>query len=96
MKKIAIFTFATLFSAAAFAQKDTLNAVVKVENEYNPVIVKANKQSFTPQIEAIANSTPLNLIFSKKATPFERFISDRDLRNLLPKQEAAYNGYARL
>lgn len=96
MKKTALFTLAVLFGAATFAQKDTLNAVVKVENDYNPIIVKANKLNFTPQVEAIATGTPLNLIFSRKATPFERFISDRDLTNLLPKQEATYNGYARL
>ena len=96
MKKIIISAFATLFAATTFAQTDSLNAVVKVENDYNPIIVKAVKQSFTPQIEMPTDNTPLDLVFSRSATPFERFISNRDLINLLPKQESTYNGYARL
>ncbi len=95
MKRTIISTLATLFAAISFAQTDSLNAVVKVENDYNPIIVKAVKQSFTPQIELPTDNTPLDLVFSRSATPFERFISNRDLTNLLPKQESAYNGYAR-
>ena len=95
MKKIILSTLATLFAATTFAQTDSLNAVVKVENDYNPIIVKATKQSFTPQIEMPTDKTPLDLVFSRTATPFERFISNRDLANLLPSQEALYNGYAR-
>ena len=96
MKKTILSAFAALFAAASFAQTDSLNAVVKVENDYNPIIVKAVKQSFTPQIEMPTDNTPLDLVFSRTATPFERFISNRDLTNLLPTQEAVYNGYARL
>ncbi|MBQ5663045.1 MAG: TonB-dependent receptor [Bacteroidaceae bacterium] len=96
MKKIIISAFAALFAVATFAQTDSLNAVVKVENDYNPVIVKAVKQSFTPQIEMPTDNTPLDLVFSRSATPFERFISNRDLTKLLPGQEPVYNGYARL
>ena len=96
MKRIAFIAIATLFTAATFAQKDSLNAVVKVENDYNPIIVKAVKQSFTPQVELPTDNTPLDLVFSRSATPFEKFVSNRDLTNLLPGQEAADNGYARL
>ena len=96
MKKTILSAFAALFAATSFAQTDSLNAVVKVENDYNPIIVKAVKQSFTPQIEMPTDNTPLDLVFSRTATPFERFISNRDLTNLLPTQEAVYNGYARL
>ena len=96
MKKIILSTLTALFAATTFAQTDSLNAVVKVENDYNPIIVKAVKQSFTPQIEMPTDNTPLDLVFSRSATPFERFVSNRDLTNLLPGQEAVYNGYARL
>ena len=96
MKRTIISAFVALFAAATFAQSDSLNAVVKVENDYNPIIVKAVKQSFTPQIEMPTDNTPLDLVFSRSATPFERFISNRDLTNLLPGQEAVYNGYTRL
>ena len=96
MKRTIISAFVALFAATTFAQSDSLNAVVKVENDYNPIIVKAVKQSFTPQIEMPTDNTPLDLVFSRSATPFERFISNRDLTNLLPAQEGVYNGYARM
>ena len=96
MKRTIISAFVALFAATTFAQTDSLNAVVKVENDYNPIIVKAVKQSFTPQIEMPTDNTPLDLVFSRSATPFERFVSNRDLSNLLPEQESVYNGYARL
>ena len=96
MKKTVISAIAALFAATTFAQTDSLNAVVKVENDYNPIIVKAVKQSFTPQIEMPTDNTPLDLVFSRTATPFERFVSNRDLTNLLPTQETVHNGFARL
>ena len=96
MKRTIISAIVALFAAITFAQSDSLNAVVNVENDYNPIIVKAVKQSFTPQIEMPTDNTPLDLVFSRSATPFERFVSNRDLSNLLPAQETLYNGYARL
>lgn len=98
MKRIALTALSALFAALTFAQtaKDTLNAVVKVENDYNPIIVKATKQSFTPQIEQPGGSKPLDLVFARTASPFERFISNRDLTSLLPSQPAVSGGYARL
>ena len=83
-------------ATALFAQKDSLNAVVKVENEYNPIIVKAIKPGFTPQVEAASVSAPLDLVFSRSATPFERYLSSRDVTALLPAQPVVYNGFARL
>ena len=64
MKKITIFALSALFATTLFAQKDSLNAVVKVENEYNPIIVKAIKPSFTPQVENTSGNAPLDLVFS--------------------------------
>ena len=96
MKKITIFALSALFATTLFAQKDSLNAVVKVENEYNPIIVKAIKPSFTPQVENTSGNAPLDLVFSRSATPFERFVSSRDIKKLLPTQEQSYDGYARL
>ena len=37
MKKITLIAFMAFLTTALFAQKDSLNAVVKVENEYNPI-----------------------------------------------------------
>lgn len=96
MKKITLIAFMAFLATALFAQKDSLNAVVKVENEYNPIIVKAIKPSFTPQVEAASVSAPLDLVFSRSATPFERYLSSRDVTALLPAQPVAYNGFARL
>lgn len=98
MKKIALTALGAIFASLTFAQtvKDTLNAVVNVENEYNPIIVKVTKQSFTPQIEQTSGNTPLDLVFARKATPFEQFLSNRDLSSLLPGQPKTSDGYARL
>lgn len=96
MKKLVLIAVSALFTASTFAQRDSLNAVVKVENDYNPIIVKAAKHSFTPQIELPTDNTPLDLVFSRSATPYERFVSNRDLSGLLPGQEPADKGYVRL
>lgn len=95
MKKYMILATILTASCNIFAQKDTLNAVIQVENEYNPVVVKANKQSFTPQIEISTQETPLDLIFSQGVMPYERFISERNVKEVLPKQETLLPGYAR-
>ncbi len=96
MKKEIILIATLLFSLGVYAQKDSLNAVIQVENDYNPVVVKANKQSFTPQIEMPNESNPLELMFSQEATPYTKFTSERNVKELLPKHEVAHPGYARL
>ncbi|MBQ2878184.1 MAG: hypothetical protein IJE42_04540 [Bacteroidaceae bacterium] len=50
MKRLFFIAAALVISSTISAQKDSLDAVIKVENEYNPVVLKANKQNFTPQI----------------------------------------------
>ena len=70
MKRINIL-FAILFATVSLsAQEEKLNAIIEVENEYNPVETKATKHSFTPQTESSKESTPLGLVFSQKATPY--------------------------
>lgn len=96
MKKEIILIATLLFSIGSYAQKDSLNAVIQVENDYNPVVIKANKQSFTPQIEMSKNNNPLELVFSQEATPYRRFTSERNVKELLPKQDIATPGYLRL
>lgn len=78
------------------AQKDSLNAVIQVENDYTPVVTKATKKGFTPTTESNEQSTPLELEFSQEATPFKGFTGERDVTELLPKQSGTYPGYARL
>lgn len=96
MKKEIILIAALLFSAGVSAQKDSLNAVIQVENDYNPVVVKANKHNFTPQIEMPKENTPLELVFSQEASPYRKFTGERNVKELLPKQESAHPGYARI
>ena len=93
----------TIFSLAVavacsfvHAQGEAPTAVVKVENNYKPVVVEVNKRNFTPTVASEANVTPLELKFSKQANPFDRFTSERNIKELLPKQESPYPGYARL
>lgn len=96
MKKHFLIIAAIAISNSLSAQKDSLNAVIQVENEYNPVVVKANKKNFTPQIEISSEDKPLDLIFSQEASPYSQFVSERNTNNLLPQQESPLPGYARL
>lgn len=96
MKKQILIIAAIAISNSLLAQKDSLNAVIQVENEYNPVVVKANKKNFTPRIETESENKPLDLIFSQEATPYSQFVSERNTNSLLPQQESQLPGYARL
>lgn len=96
MKRFFLIAIAFAVTNGISAQKDSLNAVIKVENEYNPVVVKANKQNFTPQIETRRDNKPLDLIFSQESSPYSQFVSERKTNELLPQQESHHPGYARL
>lgn len=97
MKKHIIICAATLLiCGSTFAQKDTLNAVVQVENSYNPTVAKASKISSTPQVEIQSNSTPLDIIFSQKAQPFRLFIGERNVKESMPALQEQFPGYARI
>lgn len=92
-----ILSLAALFACGAlFAQEDNKNAVVSVENDYNPTVVTVNKKNFTPTVEGKSNAQPAELIFSKQATPYKGFVSERDSKGILPAQEKALPGYLRL
>ena len=86
----ALFIFGTLF-----AQEDSKNAVVSVENDYNPTVVTVNKKSFTPTVESKSEAKPAELIFSKQTTPYTGFTSERYAKDLLPAQEKPLPGYLR-
>lgn len=96
MKKSILLAVAIAVSGTLFAQKDSLNAVINVENDYTPVVTKANKKGFTPQTEQATGNTPLELEFSQKATPFKGFTSERDIVELLPTQKQGLPGYVRI
>ena len=87
---------ALLICGALFAQEDNKNAVVSVENDYNPTVVTVNKKNFTPTVEGKSNAQPAELIFSKQATPYFGFVSERDAKDVLPAQENALPGYLRV
>ena len=96
MNRNILFTIAMVAVSALHAQKDSLNAVIQVENEYTPVVSKAAKKGFTPTTDNNSGNTPLKLEFSQEATPFKGFFGERDVNDLLPKQDGNYSGYARL
>lgn len=95
MKRNIFSLTALLVCGALFAQDDNKNAVVSVENDYNPTVVTVNKKNFTPTVEGKSNARPSELIFSKQATPYVGFTSERDAKELLPLQEEPLNGYLR-
>lgn len=96
MKNSILSFVAVLICGTMFAQEDKKNAIVSVENDYNPVVVQVNKKSFTPTIESKSNAKPSELIFSKQATPFSGFTSERDSKGTMPSQEKSLPGYLRL
>ena len=87
MKRYTILSAIMLAASNLFAQNDTIGAVIQVENDYAPVVVKATKMGFTPQIEIASDQTPLELVFSQKGEPFGRFVSQRNVKDVLPTQE---------
>lgn len=96
MKKNVLLIALLFAGSSLFAQKDSLNAVIQVENDYNPVVTKVKKQSFVPRIEDTGNNPHLDLVFSQEATPFEEFVSERNVKEVLPKKDAEYPGYVRM
>ena len=97
MKRYIILCAASiLLSGSIYAQKDTLNAVVQVENDYTPTVTKASKINATPQIELQNSNAPLDIVFSQKAHPFKQFTSERNVKEALPTQQQQKPGYARL
>lgn len=96
MKRIFQIAALLLTANSIQAQNNVPDAVVQVENDYNPVVIKAEKQSFTPQIEITSNNTPLDLLFSQEAAPFGQFVSQRNVKEVLPQQTKQFPGYARL
>ena len=96
MKKSILLAAALVMSCAVFAQKDSLDAVIHVENAYTPVVTKATKKGFTPQTEESATQAPLELDFSRTSNPFKGFTSERDVTELLPGQKESLPGYVRV
>ena len=98
MKKAIILISALTLSLAASAQTDSKNAVVNVENDYNPEVIEVVKKNFTPAEES-KNKTkadPMELIFSKAGKAFNGFISERDIKDVAPQKEEPFPGYARV
>lgn len=95
MKKTILSLTALLMCGALFAQEDNKNAVVSVENDYNPTVVTVKKKNFTPTVEGKSNAKPAELIFSKQATPYSGFTSEKSTKEVLPAQEEPMRGYLR-
>lgn len=95
MKRNIISIIALLFCGMLHAQEEVQNAVVNVENDYNPTVVKVNKKNFTPTVEAKSNAKPLEQVFSEKASHYTSFSSEREAKEILPKMERPTSGYVR-
>ena len=96
MKKAIILISALTLSGAIWAQTDNKNAVVNVENDYNPEVVEVTKKNFTPSDETKANTTPKALVFSTTGKAYNGFSSERDIKDALPQKDKPFPGYARV
>lgn len=96
MRKTLILISALTLSLAATAQTDNKNAVVNVENDYNPEVVGVTKKDFTPSDDAKPNTDPMALMFSRTGKAYDGFASDTDVKDALPQKEEQFPGYVRL
>ena len=96
MRKTLILISALTLSLAATAQTDNKNAVVNVENDYNPEVVGVTKKDFTPSDDAKPNTDPMALMFSRTGKAYDGFASDTDVKDALPQTEEQFPGYVRL
>lgn len=85
-----------VFCGSIHAQSNGNHALVNIENEYTPEIIKVNKKGNTPTVEEDIEVSPLKLRFTDKVQPFKGFTSERDTKEAFPKQDEQYPGYVRL
>lgn len=95
MRKRILSAAALLLSCTIYAQTDTLRAVVNVNNEYDPVLIKVNKKSFMPSTGNDTRRRAPQYEFTSEAIPYGGFVSERNSMEMLQEQEMPYNGYAR-
>lgn len=95
MKKLIIIsTF--IFALPVVAQQDTiLNAVVEVENLYNPKITSAQKINTVPLQEQPSTAPLKEIAFSQETVLLTGFNNTMKLENELPVQPLLAKGYAR-
>ena len=96
MKKTLLLISALVLAGNITAQTDKRNAVVNVENDYNPEVIEAEKKIFTPSDETSTDNKPITLVFSKTGKAYNGFTSETDITDVIPQKEKAYPGYARL
>ena len=96
MRKSILIISALALCGTAFAQSNENSAVVNIENEYTPEVIKVSKKGNTPTIAEETEMEPLKLEFIEKAEPFRGFTSERDIKDVIPTQKRQYPGYARL
>ena len=96
MKKALLLISALALSGVITAQNDNRNAVVNVENDYNPEVIAAEKKIFTPSDETVTDNGPITLIFSKTGKAYNGFTSETEITDAMPQKEMPFPGYARL
>ena len=95
MKKSILSIAAILLSCTVLAQNDTLRAVVNVNNEYTPVLIKVDKKNFVPSNSSKTKKSTPKYRFTSEAMPFNGFVSERNNKELIKEEENPYKGYAR-
>ncbi|MBR5592729.1 MAG: hypothetical protein IKW46_01530 [Bacteroidaceae bacterium] len=96
MKRTILLISALVLSGAVQAQTGSKNAVVNVENDYNPEVIEVRKKNLTPSDETNTDNTPMTLMFSKSGKAYNGFTSETDISDILPKKESVFPGYVRL
>ena len=90
MRKSILIISALALCGTAFAQSNENSAVVNIENEYTPEVIKVSKKGNTPTIAEETEMEPLKLEFIEKAEPFRGFTSERDIKDVIPTQKRQY------
>ena len=70
-----------MLSGAIYAQSDSRNAVVNVENDYTPEVIEVTKKNHTPSDETKNDANPMELLFSKEGKRYNGFVSQKDIND---------------
>ena len=96
MRRIIILMNALVLCAAAVAQNNERDAVVNVENDYNPVVIEVNKKNFTPSTQRATDAKPIKIVYSTEGMPYGSFDGESEAEDVMPVKQKEFPGYARL
>ena len=97
MKKAFLLISALTLSVAMHAQSDKRDAVVNIENGYTPEEIPVGKLDIDlPSKNRDISIQQSEAEFSKVGILYTGFTSERDIKNVLPKRDELFPGYARI